>query len=97
MNSFYAFDVKANLLSATVRLTRTVQTEFTLSGVKAEKAVLRKRLLFVGLQADHVPIKCSNRVHIFDEQYDTSYIHLTAPNPMTRSERFTLFGNAPTF
>ena len=37
MNGFYALDVKDYLLSATVRLTCTVQTEFTLSGVKAKK------------------------------------------------------------
>ena len=47
MNSFYAFNMEDYLLSPTVWLTRTVQAEFTLSGVKAEEAVRRKRLLFV--------------------------------------------------
>ena len=56
MNSFYAFNMKDNLLSSTVWLARTVQTKFALPGVKAKEAVRRKRLLFVGVQSDNSPI-----------------------------------------
>ena len=38
MNRFYAFHMKNNLLSPTVWLARTVQTEFTLPGIKTEKS-----------------------------------------------------------
>ena len=87
MNGFYAFDVKANLLSASVRLTRTVQAEFALSGVKTEEAVRRKRLLCVGLQSDNLPVKCGNRSHVFDKEDNTSYIYATTPNRMTQFDR----------
>ena len=83
MNGFYTFDGKANLLSSAVWLARTVQAEFTLTGVKAEEAVRRKRLFFVGLQSDNVSIKCSNTFHVFDKEYDVSYIHEIAPNDVT--------------
>ena len=88
MNSFYAFNMKDNLLSAAIWLTCTVQAEFTLPGVKAKEAVRRKRLLFVGVQSDNIPIKCGNSPHVFDKEYDASYIHATAHNRMTRFERF---------
>ena len=80
MNGFYAFDVKDNLLSSTVWLTCTVQTEFTLSGVKPEKTMCRKRLFLVRGQPDNIPIECDNSPHVFDKEYDTSYIHAIAPN-----------------
>ena len=41
MNIVYTFDVKDNLLSSAVRLSRFVKAEFTLPGVKAEKTVSR--------------------------------------------------------
>ena len=56
MNSLYAFNMKDNLLSSAVWLARTVQTEFALPGVKAKEAVRRKRLPFVGVQSDNIPI-----------------------------------------
>ena len=56
MNSFYAFNMKDNLLSSAIWLTCTVQTEFALPGVKAKEAVRRKRLLFVRVQSDNIPI-----------------------------------------
>ena len=83
MNGFYTFDGKANLLSSAVWLARTVQAEFTLPGVKAEEAVRRKRLFFVGLQSDNIPVKCGNTFHVFDKEYDISYIHEIAPNDVT--------------
>jgi hypothetical protein len=45
--------------------------------------VRRKRLLFVGVQSDNILIECGNSPHIFDKEYDTSYIHATVPNRMT--------------
>ena len=88
MNGFYTFNVKDNLLSAAVWFACAVQTEFALPCVKAKKAVRRKRLLFVGVQSDNIPIECGNSPHIFDKEYDASYIHATVPNRMTRFERF---------
>ena len=82
------FQRERQLLSAAIWLTCTVQTELALPGVKAKEAVRRKRLLFVGVQSDNIPIKCGNSPHIFDKKYDASYIHATAHNRMTRSERF---------
>ena len=79
MNGFYTFDGKANLLSSAVWLARTVQAEFTLPGVKAEEAVRRERLFFVGLQSDNVSVKCGNTFHVFDKEYDVSYFHEIAP------------------
>ena len=61
MNSFYAFNMKDNLLSSAIWLARTVQTELALPGVKAKETVRRKRLLFVRVQSDNIPIKCSDR------------------------------------
>ena len=84
MNRFYAFHMKNNLLSPTVWLTRTMQTEFTLPGVKTEKAMCRKGLLFIRGQSDHISIKCDNSPHVFDKEYDTSYIHAIAPNGATQ-------------
>ena len=83
MNSFYAFNMKDNLLSAAIWLARTVQTEFALPGVKAKEAVRRKRLLFVRVQSDNIPIKCSDSPHIFDKKYDAPHIHATAHNGVT--------------
>ena len=60
MNSFYAFNMKDNLLSAAIWLTCTVQAEFTLPGVKAKETVRRKRLLFVGVQSDNIPLTYSH-------------------------------------
>ena len=61
MNSFYAFNMKDNLLSSAIWLARIVQTELALPGVKAKETVRRKRLLFVRVQSDNIPIKCSDR------------------------------------
>ena len=83
MNGFYAFNMKDNLLSSAIWLARTVQTEFALPGVKAKEAVRRKRLLFVGVQSDNILIKCGDSPHIFDKEYDASYIHATAHNGVT--------------
>ena len=60
MNSFYAFNMKDNLLSSAIWLARTVQTEFALPGVKAKEAVRRKRLLFVRVQSDNIPLTYSH-------------------------------------
>ena len=81
MNSFYAFDVKDNLLSATIWLTRAMQAEFALPGVKTEEAVCRKRLLFVREKSNNIPIECGNSSHIFDKEYDATYVHTVFPNP----------------
>ena len=90
MNGFYALDVEADLLSSVVGLTCTVQAKFTLPGVKAKKAVRRKGLLFVGLQSENIPIKCGHSPHVFNKEYNNSYIQATALNCITRFERFPL-------
>ena len=80
MNRFYAFDVKDYLLPPAVWFTCTVQAEFTLPGVKAEKSVRRSWLIFVRVQSNNIPVKCSNNPHILNKEYDTSYIHAITPH-----------------
>ena len=76
MNIVYTFDVKDNLLSSAVRLSRFVKAEFTLPGVKAEKTVSRKRLFFVRVQSKDIPLIRDSSLHVFDEEYDAPKIHV---------------------
>ncbi len=75
----HALDMKDNLLSSAVRLPRFVKAEFTLPGVEAEKTVSRKRLFFIGLQSEDIPIIRDSAPHVFDKEYDASKIHAVSP------------------
>ena len=75
MNIVDALDMKDNLLSSAVRLARFVETEFTLSGVKAEKTVSRIRLLFIRMQADDIAVIRDSALHVLDKEYDAPEIH----------------------
>ena len=97
MNSFYTFDMEDHLLSSAVWFTCAVQAEFALSSVKAKKAVRRKWLLFVRVQSNNISVKRGDNPHVFDKEYNASYIHATAPNRATRFERFQSLKNALTF
>ena len=77
MDIIDALDMKDDLLSSAVRLPRLVETEFTLSGVKAEKAVSRIRLLFIRMQAYSIPVIRNSTLHVLDKEYDAPEIHTT--------------------
>ena len=93
MNGFHTLDVEDDLLSSAVGLTCAVQAKFTLPGVKTEEAVCRKGLFFVRAQSENISVKCSNSPHIFDEEYNTSYIHATASNPVPQIASLVKVGN----
>ena len=79
MNIVDALDMKDNLLSSAVRLARSVKAKFALSGVKTEKTVSRKRLFFIRIQSEDIPIIRDSAPHVSDKEYDAPEIHTTFP------------------
>lgn len=71
----HAVYVKADLLPAPVRTGGAVQTQLAGSGVESQEAFLRELLIRCGIEPQDVPVEGGNRLHIPDEQYDTTKFH----------------------
>ena len=74
MNGTDAFNVKHQFLSAFVGFARTMETQRTITGVKAKKAVFWERLIFVRRQSDDIPVKGDDGFHVFDKKHNAAEI-----------------------